>query len=142
MSKKSEREIDIYQDKKYIRVEGNDFTYVTRRINGEYYKVKSMLPTNELFRFKPDREAFLEAMKYDSDLTKDITIPVVLHSENGKLYSYIITARYEAFDTFDTKENTMSNDIYIGFRPTYLTDVFSIADADEPVCAGSKDIIH
>lgn len=140
MSKKSEREIDIYQDKKYIRVEGNDFTYVTRRINGEYYKVKSMLPTNELFRFKPDREAFLEAMKYDSDLTKDITIPVVLHSENGKLYSYIKTARYEAFDTFDTKENTMSNDIYIGFRPTYLTDVFSIADADEPVCAGSKDI--
>lgn len=140
MNKKSESEIDIYQDKKYIRLEGNNFTYVSRRIDGEYYKVNSMLPTNELYRFKPDIEAFLEAMKYDADLTKDIKIPVVLHSENGRLYSYIKTERYEAFDSFDTKENTMSNDLYIGFNPRYLADVFSIVDTDEPTCTGSKDI--
>ena len=140
MDKKSESQIDIFQDKKYIRLEGNDFTYVTRRIDGEYYKVNSMLPTDELYRFKPNREVFLETMKYDSDLTKDIKIPVVLHSENGKLYSYIKTERYEAFDSFSTKENTMSDDFYIGFNPRYLTDVFSIVDADEPVCTGSMDI--
>lgn len=140
MNKKSENEVDIYQDKKYIRLEGDNFTYVSRRIDGEYYEVNLMLPTNELYRFKPDREAFLEAMKYDADLTKDIKIPVVLHSENGRLYSYIKTERYEAFDSFDTKENTMSNDFYIGFNPRYLTDVFSIVDADEPICTGNKDV--
>ena len=34
MDKKSEKEIEIYQDGKYIRLEGNNFTYIIRRIDG------------------------------------------------------------------------------------------------------------
>ena len=140
LDKKSEREVEIYQDKKYIRVEGKDFTYVTRRVDGEYFDISKMLGIAEDFRFVANRENMLEVMKYDADLAKtvkDNKIPVILHSENRTLYSYIATAKYESFDELETKENRMKNDLYIGFNPQYLADVFSIVDSDEPVCAGS-----
>ena len=143
MDKKSEKEIEIYQDEKYIRLEGNDFTYIIRRIDGEYFKVDSMLDMSDDYRFVPDREQFLEAMKYDAELRKTsgaYKVPVVFHSENGNLYSYIRASRYEAFDEFETSENSMKDNFYIGFDPQFLTDAFNIVDADKPLCfdTGSK----
>ena len=141
MDKKSENEVVISQDKKYIKVEGNDFTYIVRRIDGEYFKVDQMLNIAEDFRFTPDRESILEAMKYDADLAKADNAdrkPVVLHSENGNLYSYINTVKYEAFDELETKEIQMKDGLYIAFNPQFLADAFSIVDSDNPVCIGTN----
>ena len=141
MDKKSENEVIISQDKKYIKVEGNDFTYIVRRIDGEYFKVDQMLDIAEDFRFTPDRESILEAMKYDADLAKADNAdrkPVVLHSENGNLYSYINTVKYEAFDELETKEIQMKDGLYIAFNPQFLADAFSIVDSDNPVCIGNN----
>ena len=140
MDKKSEKEIEIYQDGKYIRLEGNDFTYIIRRIDGEYFKVDSMLDMSDYYRFVPDREQILEAMKYDAELRKTSGAdkkPVVLHSENGNLYSYIAAGKYEAFDEFETSENNMKDNFYIGFNPQFLTDAFNIVDSDKPLCFGT-----
>ena len=141
MDKKSENEVIISQDKKYIKVEGNDFTYIVRRIDGEYFKVDQMLNIAEDFRFTPDRESILEAMKYDADLAKADNAdrkPVVLHSENGNLYSYINTVKYEAFDELETNEIQMKDGLYIAFNPQFLADAFSIVDSDKPVCIGTN----
>ena len=141
MDKKSEKEVVISQDKKYIKVEGNDFTYIVRRVDGEYFKVDQMLNIAEDFRFTPDRESILEAMKYDADLAKADNAdrkPVVLHSENGNLYSYINTVKYEAFDELETKEIQMKDGLYIAFNPQFLADAFSIVDSDNPVCIGNN----
>ena len=141
MDKKSEKEVVISQDKKYIKVEGNDFTYIVRRIDGEYFKVDQMLNIVDDFRFTPDRESILEAMKYDADLAKADNAdrkPVVLHSENGNLYSYINTIKYEAFDELETKEIQMKDSLYIAFNPQFLADAFSIVDSDNPVCIGNN----
>ena len=141
MDKKSENEVIISQDKKYIKVEGNDFTYIVRRIDGEYFKVDQMLNIAEDFRFTPDRESILEAMKYDADLAKADNAdrkPVVLHSENGNLSSYINTVKYEAFDELETNEIQMKDGLYIAFNPQFLADAFSIVDSDNPVCIGTN----
>lgn len=141
MDKKSEKEIEIYQDGKYIRLEGNDFTYIIRRIDGEYFKVDQMLNVSEDYRFVPDRDKILEAMKYDAELRKISgrdKDPVILHSENGNLYSYISVGKYEAFDEFETSENNMKNNFYIGFNPQFLTDAFNIVDSDKPLCFGTS----
>ncbi len=141
MDKKSEKNVIIYQNKKNIRIDGNNFTYIIRRVDGEYYKVDQMLKVPEEFRFIPDRENILDAMKYDAELAKtDIYSkkPVVFHSTNGKLCSYIHTGKYEAFDELETFENNMSDSLYIGFNSSYLADAFSVVDSDKPVCFGSN----
>lgn len=144
MDKKSEKEVIIYQDNKYIRIEGNDFTYVIRRIDGEYYNVDKILSIPEDYRFIPDKEEILEAMTYDADLIKTSKVdgkdkkPVVLHSENGKLYSYIHVSKYEAFDEIETEQNNMNENFYVGFDPKYLTEIFNVVDSEKPVCIGGN----
>lgn len=142
MDKKSEKEIEIYQDKKYIRLKGNDFTYMIRRIDGEYFKVEQMLDASFDYIFVPDRVQILEAMKYDTELRKASGAdkkPVILHSENQKLYSYIAAGKYEAFDEFETSGNNMEDNFYIGFDPQFLTDAFNIVDSDKPICFGTNN---
>lgn len=139
LDKKSEREIVVTQDKKYIKAEGNDFTYIIHRVDGEYFKIEQMLNISTNFKFVADRENILGIMKYNADLVKmdgDDKIPVVLHSENGKLYSYVDTKKHEVFDEIDIKENDMSRDLYIGFDSKFLSDAFGIIDSDSPVCVG------
>lgn len=139
MDKKSDAEVKVYQDKKYIKVKGKDFTYIIRRVDGEYFKVNQMLSDDADYSFIADKENMLSVMKYDCDLVKDLRKPVVLHSEDGKLYTYLKTIRYEAFDNVETEENTMDNDLYIGFNPHYLADAFSMVDTDNPVCRGKNN---
>ena len=137
MDKKSEKEIEIYQDKKYIKVKGNDFTYIICRIDGEYFKIDNMFDMSDDYRFVPNRDQFLEAMKYDAELRKTsgaYKVPVVLHSENGNLYSYIRASRYEAFDEFETSENSMKDNFYIGFDPQILISLYVLVQAVKLHC--------
>ena len=43
MDKKSDAGVKVYQDQKYIRISGKDFTYVIRRIDGQYFNIEQML---------------------------------------------------------------------------------------------------
>lgn len=139
MDKKSDAEVKVYQDKKYIRVEGKDFTYIIRRIEGEYFKVNNMLTDDRDYIFNADKENMLSVMKYNCDMVKQEKKPVVFHSEDGKLYSYMATSRYETFDELETSDNTMENNLYIGFNPHFLADAFSIIDTDKPLCRGKNN---
>ena len=135
MDKKSDAEIKVYQDKKYVRVEGKDFTYIIRRVDGIYYDVSKFLIKDYNYRFVPETKKILEVMKYNCDLSKgDENKPVVIHGENGKLYSYIRTVKYEAFDEIETEEIDMKDDFYIGFNSQFLADAFSIIDSETPEC--------
>ena len=143
LDKKSEREVIISQDKKYVKVDGDDFTYIIRRIDGEYFNVESILDIIERFRYIANRENFLEVMKYNDDLIKTSKCDkgyVILHTENNIMYSYINTGKYEALDELEVKENTMNDELYIGYNPKFLVDVFNIIDSDEPVCIGNNRV--
>lgn len=139
MDKKSEAEVKMYQDKKYIKLEGKDFTYIIRRIDGDYFKINQMLSNDTEYTFNADKENMLSVMKYNCDIVKQEMQPVVFHSEDGKLYSYMVTSRYEIFDELKTTNNTMNKRMFIGFNPKFLVDVFSIIDTNNPVCRGKNN---
>ena len=141
MDKKSDADIRILYTDKFIKVEGKDFTYVVRRGEGEYFKIDQMLSDADDYKFTVDRENMLEVMQYNQDLRKNENDkPVVLHGEDGKLFSYIRTARYEAFDELAADDVIMSDDLYIGFNPQFFVDAFKIIDSDSPVCRGQNRI--
>ena len=138
MDKKSDSEVKVYQDQKFIRVEGKDFTYIIKRVDRQYFNIEQMLTNSRDFVFNVDREEMLNVMKYNADMVKAEKKPTILHSENGKLYSFLRTSRYETFDEIEAKNLTMNDDLFIGFNSHYLVDVLSIVDSDKPVFRGSK----
>jgi DNA polymerase-3 subunit beta len=139
LDKKSERKVIISQNDKYVKVESENFTYITKRIDGEYFKVNQMLSDEWDYKFTANAKELLEAMKYDADLLKESKLPVTFHAENGNLYSYASTTRYEAFDEIEVKEKP-EKDFYIGFNPNFLVDIMSIVDSEYPVFYGTKEV--
>lgn len=138
LDKKSENELTFYSDEKFLKVQGADFTYIIRNVEGDFFKVESMLDMEEGFSFTPYRKEFFDIMSYNNELTKseEIPRPVILHSENGRLYSYLHTTKYETFDEIGTTKNNMKDDFYMGFNPKFLMDAFNIVDSDSPKCIG------
>lgn len=139
LDKKSERKVIISQNDKYVKVGSENFTYITKRIDGEYFKVNQMLSDEWDYKFTANAKELLEAMKYDADLLKESKLPVTFHAENGNLYSYASTMRYEAFDEIEVKEKP-EKDFYIGFNPSFLVDIMSIVDSEYPVFYGTKEV--
>lgn len=139
LDKKSEMEVVISQNDKYVKVESENFTYITKRIDGEYFKVNKMLSDEWDYKFTANAKELLEAMKYDADLLKESKLPVMFHAENGNLYSYARTTKYEAFDEIEVKEKPIK-DFYIGFNPSFLVDVMSIVDSEYPIFYGTKEV--
>ena len=139
LDKKSERKVIISQNDKYVKVESENFTYITKRIDGEYFKVNQMLSDEWDYKFTANAKELLEAMKYDADLLKESKLPVTFHAENGNLYSYASTTRYEALDEIEVKEKP-EKDFYIGFNPSFLVDIMSIVDSEYPVFYGTKEV--
>lgn len=139
LDKKSERKVIISQNDKYVKVESENFTYITKKIDGEYFKVNQMLSDEWDYKFTANAKELLEAMKYDADLLKESKLPVTFHAENGNLYSYASTTRYEAFDEIEVKEKP-EKDFYIGFNPNFLVDVMSIVDSEYPIFYGTKEV--
>ena len=45
----------------------------------------------------------------------------------------------EAFDEFETSENNMKDNFYIGLNPQFLADAFNIVDSDKPLCFGTSN---
>ena len=70
---------------------------------------------------------------------KESKLPVTFHAENGNLYSYASTTRYEAFDEIEVKEKP-EKDFCIGFNPSFLVDIMSIVDSEYPVFYGTKEV--
>lgn len=138
MDKKSDAEVKVYQDQKYIRISGKDFTYVIRRIDGQYFNIEQMLCDSRDFVFNTDREEMLKIMKYNADMVKEEKEPTIFHSENGKLYTYLHTSRYQTFDEIETKNLVMDEDLFIGFNSHYLVDALSVIDSENPVFRGSQ----
>ena len=71
-----------------------------------------MLCDSRDFVFNADREEMLKIMKYNADMVKEEKEPTIFHSENGKLYTYLQTSRYQTFDKIETKNLVMDGLIY------------------------------
>ena len=97
-----------------------------------------MLCDSRDFVFNAGREEMLKIMKYNADMVKEEKEPTIFHSENGKLYTYLQTSRYQTFDEIETKNLVMDEDLFVGFNSHYLVDVLSVIDSENPVFRGSK----
>jgi DNA polymerase III sliding clamp (beta) subunit (PCNA family) len=135
---KSDSEIKMSQDKRYVKIEGTDYTYMIRRADGNYFDVNHMLFDDETIHFTVDRKEISDVMKYDVDLVKADKLPVVFYNENGSLHTYARTARYESIDRIGTKDLSMPEGFHIAFNPVFLLDAFKIIDVDNPVIVGKN----
>lgn len=133
INKKDNNNLLISFDGKYIVLRNNDFEFIIKNVEGQYFKVDQMLVGNrEGQSFSCDRKELLNIMKYDCDITKkEDKIPVVFYQSNRKMNVYCKSSRYECIDTLETKESYIQNDFMIGFNPQYYIDALEIVNEND-----------
>lgn len=143
LDKKSENTVDITRNDKYVKVSGNNFTYISRAVEGEYCKVTQMLPTSNDYTVTFEKENMMEVIKYAIDLKKtdknDSKIKgngIIFYHKDGKWYAYMKTPKYTSLDEMKTTKNTMNKDFGIRFNPMYWMDILNTIDTDVIRCEG------
>lgn len=139
LDKKSENTVDITRNDKYVKVSGNDFTYIVHAVEGEFFNINRVMQQENEYSITLDRESLKEIMKYNIDLNKtekENRFGVVFYNKDEKLYSYAKTSRYAVFDEIVTTENTMNKDFCIRFNPWFWMDVLNTIDTDTVHCEG------
>ena len=139
LDKKSQSVIVLSQSSKYIEVVGNNFTYIQKRVDGEYYRVGQMLTNDFKLSFKADTETMLSHMKYYTDnvIDKNDRKPVVLKITNNTVLTYARNTRFEVSDSMEIKDHS-GEDISIGFNPYFFVDALKIADSDTVSVGGTN----
>lgn len=137
LDKKSVSKITLSHGKKYVQVKGNNFTYIQRMVDGEYYKVRQMLANDYKLSFKADTNEMLSHMKYYTDnvIDKKDKTPVVLKVTNNMVFTYAQNTRFEISDSMEVKEHT-GEDVVIGFNPYFFVDALKIADSETILIEG------
>lgn len=146
LDKKSENTVDITRNDKYVKVSGNDFTYIARAVEGEFFNINRVMQQENEYSITLDRESLKEIMKYNIDLIKtekkEDRHGVVFYNKDEKLYSYVKTSKYAAFDEMVTTESTMNKDFCIRFNPWFWMDILNTIDTDTIHCEGRYNSVN
>lgn len=139
LDKKSTNKIVLSHSSKYVKVTGNNFTYIRRKVDGEYYRVGQMLTDDFKLSFKADTETMLSHMKYYTDnvIDKNDRKPVVLKITSKTILTYARNSRFEVSDSMNIKDNS-GEDLSIGFNPYFFVDALKIADSDMVSIGGTN----
>lgn len=134
LNKKSDDIVKMSQDKKYVKVEGKNFTYIIKKCDGKYFNIDNMINANFDKSFTVNCKNFFEVCNHAYNLIKlqgkDCRVPMIIHMEDGKIYAYTHTVRYESFTSIDA-ESIIMDDMIIGFNPRYLTEALGIIDVEK-----------
>lgn len=134
LNKKSNDIVKMSQDKKYVKVEGKNFTYIIKKCDGKYFNIDNMINANFDKSFTVNCKNFFEVCNDAYNLIKlqgkECRVPMIMHMEEGKIYAYTHTVRYESFTSIDA-EHIIMNNMIIGFNPRYLTEALGIIDVEK-----------
>ena len=130
-NKKSKDNIVISAGEKYIKVAGKDFTYYTRVIDGEYFKINSMIKIDAQTECEINVADALGTVRYYTEnvLTKADKTPIILKFANGSISTYSHNDRMEVADEI-ANSNFVGREMTIGFNPYFVLDALKIADSD------------
>jgi len=139
LDKKSTNKIVLSHSSKYVKVTGNNFTYIQRKVEGEYYRNGQMLTDDFKLTFKADTEEMLNHMKYYTDnvIEKDNKKLVILKITNDIITTYARNSRFEVSDSMEIKDHS-GEDLSIGFNPYFFVDALKIADSDTVSIGGTN----
>ena len=142
INNKSNNQLYMYTNDKYIKIQNNSFTYIIKKCKDKYINIQNFFTTNYIYKIKVSKDEVKNIAEYNSVLNvkNDKPLPMMLQYSNGKLYSYMKTNKYEVLDNIKMIENNLNKEMFISINPKYLLNIFQAIDIDEPTCLIANNI--
>lgn len=130
LSDDSELEAVISIGKKHIIFKINDYTVISRLLEGDFLDYSSSLSKEATTQVKISTRAFINSLDRTSLLINENTItPVRCNFADDKLNISCITALGKIYDSIPVKIS--GTPLEIGFNNKYLTDALKASETDE-----------
>ena len=122
--------INIYFAANHMIFEMANTTFVSRLIEGEYFKIENMLSRDYNTRIKVNRKEFLEAIDRSTLFIRDNDKkPIIFDIKDSVTTLYIESSMGSMNEDIETEKE--GNDMMIGFNPKFLIDALRVIDDEE-----------
>lgn len=122
-----------------LKITGEDFTFVTRLIDGDFVKFEQIIPTKSTTSVRLNRKALLESLEFTIEIVKDlknkqivlnITDELAVTADNG--------SGKQSKESIDSEIS--GKEITIGFNNKYFIEILKLMTDDEIVLEFTRDI--
>lgn len=144
LNSRSFNQLRFAEQDKYITISGEDFTYSQRIVDGEYYNIGKILPTDYTFKLILDKTELQEISKFNIDMIKadckDEKKPMIFNFNNTtkQNHVYMNTGKHQTVDKLEIKKSDMNNDLTIAFNPTFIYEALKCLDDEQITIIGSN----
>lgn len=136
-------DIKIYAGKKYVMFVGEDFTYWSRLIDGQYFDIDSLMKNNYDYKFSLDAKEFGGLAKEYKKAIGANRIPMYMlyDNSNSSIHTGVVSQGYMTADVvegYDSRRSFgLSEDFLYGFNPEYIINTMALFDG-EITCKGTN----
>lgn len=132
---KNECRISFYADAKHIMLEGDDWKYVTKVVEGVYFDYEKLIndvKTNPEYTYTFDKAELLRIAKEYAKVAKGSNRPMILYNYNGNVATSIEVEGYRTSDVVETvnPEYGMEREFYCGLDAKYVVDACNMFDGE------------
>lgn len=108
----------------------DDYSVITRLIEGEFMNYKAALPKQHITELKVNTRKFINSIERMSLLLTDkLKSPIRCRIENGLIKTSCNTSLGQAYDEFETEVS--GEDVEIGFDNKFMLDAMRYTETDE-----------
>lgn len=132
---KTQNYIEISADDKTIKFEGKDWIYITKMVEGQYFRFEHMFSQSDTdydytYRFN-NKELGKIAKEYKKALSADVKKPMLFYNNDGKIATGIEVDDYRTSDVIEVvPEYGMGHEWYIGVNPQFIVDACNVFDGE------------
>ena len=128
----NEKEVVIFFSKNYVLFKFEDTSMVSRLIDGEYFKIDSMLSSDYETKVTVNKKEFLDCIERSTILIRESDKkPLIMNIEDSSM-SLKMNSMIGTMDA-QILIHKEGRDLMIGFNPKFLLDALRVIDDDE-VC--------
>lgn len=131
--------IEIYADDKIAKFEGEDWTYMTKLVEGQYFNYEKLTDgcrTDYDYIYKFDhKELGKIAKEYGKVVTADNKKPMFFCNNNGRIATGIQVTNYRTSDVVESavSEAGMDREWFIGVNPKFVSDACNVFNGEVTV---------
>ena len=130
LSGDNEKEVVIYFSKNYVLFQFDDTLMVSRLIDGDYFKIDTMLSSDYETRVSVNKKEFLDCIERSTILIRESDKkPLIMNIEDSSMELKMNSV----IGSMDAKILIQKNgkDLMIGFNPRFLLDALRVIDDEE-----------
>ena len=123
-------EVHMYFTEKHVLFEFNDTIFLSRLIEGEYYRIEKMLSSDYETKLLVNKQEMLDCIDRTTLLIKESEKKPVIIDIKDNTMEFSIRSEIGSMNEELMAEKT-GKDIMIGFNPKFLIDALRVIDDDE-----------